>query len=304
MDTQESAPKQGPRISLARIALNLGIATLVMAVLPYVSFLTWLIAIPAIVVSIIALAKSFPPLEPTLGLIFAIVGWGISLFAIFITAAWLNSFEQLSNPAAEVSELSTEREVAPTMPDTDRIDSSWPTVTPLTLEGSGDDVVLLDDPLSLAAIEVFGNESGRYFSISPILSSGETAGSLVIATEPVNGTVLLDAVESNAVQGFEISASGPWTLVIKSIAEVPILGPGATLEGAGHALVRIYPTPGLITLSVTGNEGGRYFSVRSHGDQPRSVILSADPYAGSVRLEPGTTLLEITAIGPWSITLN
>lgn len=61
-----------------------------MAVLPYVSFLTWLIAIPAIVVSIIALAKSSPPLEPTLGLIFAVAGWGISLFAIFITAAWLD----------------------------------------------------------------------------------------------------------------------------------------------------------------------------------------------------------------------
>jgi hypothetical protein len=304
MDTQNSAPKQRPRISLARIALNLGIAALVMSALPYVSFLTWLIAIPAIVISIIALAKSFPPMEPTLGLIFAIVGWGVSLFAIFITAEWLESFEQLSSPLTEVSENSTTQEPAPATPDSDTAISSWPAVTPLTLEGSGDDVVMLDDPISLAAMDVWGNESGRYLTIRSILSSGETGDLLVLTTEPVNGTVLLDGSGSKTIQGFEISAIGPWALGLKSIAEVPIVEPGAALEGAGHALVRMNPTQGLVTLSVAGNEVGRAFSVRSHGDRPQSVILSADSYDGTVRLDTGTTLLEITAIGPWSITLN
>ncbi len=163
---------------------------------------------------------------------------------------------------------------------------------------------MLDDPISLAAMDVFGNESGRYLTIRPVLSSGKTGDSLVLAVEPVNGTVLLEGSGSNAIQGFEISAIGPWTLVIKSIAEVPIVEPGTTLEGAGHALVRMNATQGLVTLSVTGNEAGRAFSVRSHGDRSRSVILGVDPYDGTVRLEPGTTLLEITAIGPWSVTLN
>lgn len=181
----------------------------------------------------------------------------------------------------------------------------WPLLEPIVLDGSGDDVVLLESPISLAAMDVSANASGRYFGIKPILTTGEAGGSLVNTTDPFDGTVLLLGTDQDAIAGFEISSSGPWTFLIKSIAEVPYLGPTETIEGAGDALVRLDETVGLTTITVTGNDEGRYFGVKPHGaNYSFSVINTTDPYSGTVRLDPGTLLLEVTAIGSWSITLG
>ena len=180
----------------------------------------------------------------------------------------------------------------------------WPAMEPLLLEGSGDDVVILDTPVSLAAMDVDANASGRYFGIKPILLSGDSASSLVNTTDPFNGTVLLLGSGDDAIAGFEVTSNGAWSFTIKSISEVPYLAPGSTSEGSGDALVRLDETSGLTTITVVGNGEGRYFGVRPHGDSSFSVINTTDPYNGTVKLDSGTLLLEVTAIGPWSITLD
>jgi hypothetical protein len=73
----------------AKVGFGLGMAAFVMAFVPWVTFATWLVAIPAIVLSVIGMVKSSARAQPILGLVFAILGWGVSLFAILITAAWL-----------------------------------------------------------------------------------------------------------------------------------------------------------------------------------------------------------------------
>ena len=180
----------------------------------------------------------------------------------------------------------------------------WPAMEPLLLEGSGDDVVILDTPVSLAAMDVDANASGRYFGIKPILLSGDSASSLVNTTDPFNGTVLLLGSGDDAIAGFEVTSNGAWSFTIKSISEVPYLAPGSTSEGSGDALVRLDETSGLTTITVVGNDEGRYFGVRPHGDSSFSVINTTDPYNGTVKLDSGTLLLEVTAIGLWSITLD
>lgn len=199
--------------------------------------------------------------------------------------------------------VSTEQEE--TEPPEELEEFEWPPLEPIVLEGSGDDVVVLDSPVSLAAMDVNANDSGRYFGIKPILATGEAGISLVNTTDPFDGTVLLLGTDQDAIAGFEVSSNGPWSFVIKSIAEVPFLGQSETIEGSGDALVRLDETVGLTTITVTGNSEGRYFGVRPHGaTYSFSVINTTDPYTGTVRLDPGTLLLEITAIGSWSISLN
>ena len=180
----------------------------------------------------------------------------------------------------------------------------WPAMEPIVLEGSGDDVITLDKPILLAAMDVKANAASRYFGISPLYASGDSGSSLVNTTDPLEGTVLLMGGFEEAVAGFEIRANGAWSFTIKSIAEVPHLAPTETIEGNGDALVRLDETDGLTTISVVGNEDGRYFGVRPHGDSSFSVINTTEPYNGTVRLDSGTLLLEITAIGSWSITLD
>lgn len=294
-----------PTDSAAKVGFGLGIAALVMAFLPWITFATWLVAIPAIVVSVIGMVRSSDRMKPILGLVFAIVGWGVSLFAIFVTAAWLDS-DGLSGLQGgdEPTSLSQDYPV-PETSNQDPISPKWPSIVPISLEGSGDDVVVLDKPVSLAAMEVSANEAGRFFSLKPILLSGETASSLISTVDPFNGTVLLSGNDFDSVAGFEISAIGSWALTIKSIAEVPSIAPGMTLEGSGDALVRIEVTEGLRTLAVTGNEAERFFSVRQHDEKSsRSLIRAIDSYSGTVRIDSDTSLIEISAIGPWTISLN
>ena len=203
----------------------------------------------------------------------------------------------------ESSSSRTEQEEATLEPEPEEFE--WPPFEQIFLEGSGDDVVVLDSPISLAAMDVSANASGRYFGIKPILVTGESGISLVNTTDPFDGTVLLLGTDQDAIVGFEVSSNGPWTFLIKSIAEVPYLGRTETIEGSGDALVRVDETVGLTTITVNGNEEGRYFGIRPHGARYSvSVINTTDPYSGTVRLDPGTLLLEITAIGSWSITLD
>ena len=185
------------------------------------------------------------------------------------------------------------------------VEFSWPQMTEIVLEGTGDDVVLLDKGIPpVAAMDVVGNSASRYFGVRPILSSGNSGSSLVNTTDVFDGTVLLLGSGSDEIVGFEVSANGAWRFSIHSISDVPKLDKGQTYSGNGDGLVRLDETQGLTTISVIGNSEGRYFGVRPHGSSSFSVVNTTDPYDGRVRLEPGTLLLEVTAIGDWNITLE
>ena len=80
---------------------------------------------------------------------------------------------------------------------------------PGSIDGSGDDVVILRGEPSTARIE--GNREGRHFSVVPYEGSrGARLGGVVNATEPYNGTVLLPA----ETRVLEISAFGAWQIEI------------------------------------------------------------------------------------------
>jgi hypothetical protein len=213
------------------------------------------------------------------------------------------SIEELqeASPQPDVAEETTEEEVsvAPTE------EFAWPEMEPLVLEGSGDDVVIFDQPIpAVAAMEVVANASSRYFGIRPILASGESGSTLVNTTDVFNGTVLLRGAGDDAISGFEVTSNGPWTFTIKSIEEVSKLAAGESLEGSGDALIRLDETQGLTTISVVANSESRYFGVRQHGDSSFSVINTTDAYDGTVRLDSGTLLLEVTATGNWQISFS
>jgi hypothetical protein len=298
MANSKELPNGAPILDpTAKVGFGLGMAAFVMAFVPWVTFATWLVAIPAIVLSVIGMVKSSARAQPILGLVFAILGWGVSLFAIVITAAWLGPESDddfsIGDSPSEVSEGSVS---------TDPV--VWAEFETMVLEGSGDDVVVLEQPIAIAAIDVTGNAESRYFGIRPIMDSGETGSSLVNTTDPFDGTLLVEATSDESVVGFEISSAGPWTLTIKSVSETPVLTRGETLDGDGAFLVRLEPTDSLTTLTVKGNADGRYFGVRQHGDGSFSVINTTEPYDGTVRLEPGSSLLEINAFGAWSMVIN
>jgi len=186
------------------------------------------------------------------------------------------------------------------------VEFAWPRMTEIVLEGNGDDVVMLNQEIpTVAAMDVFANSSSRYFGVRPIYASGNSGSSLVNTTDVFEGTVLLKGPGSDEIIGFEVTAEGSWRFVIKSLSEIPKLLPGETFAGNGDGLVRVDETQGLTTIFVVGNSESRYFGVRPHGvSSMSSVINTTDVYDGRVRLDDGTLLLEVTAIGDWKIILE
>jgi hypothetical protein len=220
-----------------------------------------------------------------------------------------DSDESASEPAPAVVEEDEAPAPAPEEEPAEEVPApeefAWPEMAPLLLEGSGDDVVILEQPIpAVVAMDVVANASSRYFGISPILASGESGSTLVNTTDPFDGTVLLLGTGNDAISGFEVTSNGPWTFTIKSISEVTKLSAGETLEGNGDGLIRLAETQGLTTISVVANSESRYFGVRQQGDRTSSVINTTDAYDGTVKLDPGTILLEVTATGGWQITLD
>lgn len=86
---------ENPRIGLARASLGLGIAAIVVALLPFVNNFAWLIGLAGIVVSIISLMNSANKQMPTIGLVLSLFSGGIGLF---MAAVWATLFIQLGWP--------------------------------------------------------------------------------------------------------------------------------------------------------------------------------------------------------------
>lgn len=181
----------------------------------------------------------------------------------------------------------------------------WPSFESVTIAGSGDDVLVLDNPLdTFSALDVTANADGRYFSIKTLGMGGDVEDLVVTSTDPFKGTVLLEGGMNSPIAGFEIKAKGEWALTLKSIQEVPKMEATAPFVASGYQLVRIDETAGLTTVHVVGNADGRYFSVKTHGSTRDLAIMTTDPYEGVVRVNPGTSLFEVNAIGDWVMELQ
>lgn len=180
----------------------------------------------------------------------------------------------------------------------------WPTPTQATLSGSGADFIVLDEPLEGAfAVRVEGNADGRYFGVRTVDSAGERLDGLVNSTDPYDGTRPI-GLDGEVAYGFEIDAQGGWTIEILSLADMPLVTNGESFNGSGDTVLQV-STSGLTTAQIVGNSESRYFGVRAWTDGGRDgLVNTTDPYDGRVRIPNGAVLIEVEAIGEWSITME
>lgn len=211
----------------------------------------------------------------------------------------------VSTPSTEEGPEDVQDQNAVEEPKEESSEFEWPSFESLTIAGSGDDVLILDNPLgTLSALDVSANAGGRFLSIKTLGMDGDVEDLVVMSTDPFDGTVLLEGNMNSPIAGFEIKAKGEWALTVKSIQEVPKMDATAPFIANGFQLVRIDETSGLTTVYVVGNADGRFFSVKTHGATRDLAVMTTDPYEGVVRIDPGTSLFEINAIGDWVMELQ
>lgn len=176
-----------------------------------------------------------------------------------------------------------------------------------THTGSGDDVVEIskpDDGLP-ALLVVSGNREGRHFAVIAHDESGGRLGALVNTTEPYVGIVPIDLPPTSSTTLLEVSATGSWRIQVYSIGAAQRITVPETFEGDGDNVLWVEGNPSRAT--IRGNSGSRHFAVIAYdgnGNRLGAQVNTTDPYSGTVVIPRQTLLLQISAVGTWSIDIR
>lgn len=174
------------------------------------------------------------------------------------------------------------------------------TSDPVIYTGSGDDVIEIELLEEGSAFHITGNQAGRHFSVKGYDASGKYIDLFVNTTDPYDG-ITLDPDQATAM--LEISATGDWTVELRSVFALDTIAAGETVSGAGDSVVFVLGFGK--TATITGNAEGRHFAVRSYGAERNNLMVNTtEPYEGKVMLVGQPLFLEISAAGDWSITFD
>lgn len=173
--------------------------------------------------------------------------------------------------------------------------------------GTGDDVVEISKPdEGLPALLVInGNREGRHFAVIARDNSGSRIGALVNTTEPYRGIVPVDLPPRTETTLLEINASGNWSVDVYSIGVAQKSDVPSTFEGEGDNVLWVEGDP--TRARIEGNTSSRHFSVIAYdgsGNRLGAKVNTTDPYSGTVIIPNETLLLQISAVGGWSVELR
>lgn len=177
------------------------------------------------------------------------------------------------------------------------------TATPAVYTGSGDAIVDVEKGPEPAVAYITGNASSRFFGVKSIDENNDVIDLLVNSTEPYEGIVPLDFGNSEHTHRFEVQANGPWTIEVRPLVSVERLEIPGTISGTGDYVFAIVGgTPD--KANITGNEASRFFGVKSYGNFVDLLVNSTDPYDGTVLLDADTVVIEVQAVGDWTIEIE
>ncbi len=176
-----------------------------------------------------------------------------------------------------------------------------PTPAPAVFDGTGDSIV--DVPAHQPSIiHIVGNKSSRFFAVESIDADNNQIDLLVNTTDVYDGYRPLDFRDGQATARLKISANGAWHIEIIPLVSVRRENVPGTITGKGDDVV--YLANGKPdTAKITGNKGARFFAVTSYssGGSIDLLVNTTDVYAGQVLLTSDTIILEVQAVGDWSI---
>ena len=168
--------------------------------------------------------------------------------------------------------------------------------------------ILKPDPNGPALLHIVGNLSSRdvpaerlYFSIKNFDAEDNALAILVNTTAAYSGTVPIDFLPEDHTRRLEISASGPWTIRVLPLSAAKTLA-ATPLTGTGDDVILLNSDTRAVRIS--GNALGPYFGVFAYHAGTRDLIVNTTtPYAETVTLPEGTTVLEVKAVGEWTLEI-
>lgn len=235
--------------------------------------------------------------------------WLVAVIPQIINAAigardFKNSPPEMQASAQAVSERlasddSTVSSAPVQEPDPAPVEETFIPPDPITYTGSGDDYFDISPFDSLYYFHISGNSEDRHFSVTGYDAAGNYTELFVNTTDYYNGYVLDPNQDTRTL---EVDAECPWTIEVVSLYTAPLLPVGETYSGIDDAVL-LLPSDCRSAI-INGNTLSRYFSVITYGSGYDLLVNTVDPYSGTVRIDPGATVMTIHAVGGWSISLQ
>lgn len=151
-------------------------------------------------------------------------------------------------------------------------------------------------------VYVSGNGGSRHFAIHSYDANGNNIDLLVNTTDPFEGVLPLDFLTGEHTFGFEITATGAWTIEVRPLSTIERVSVPGEITGSGPYVFALTTAPSRAT--ITGNSAARHFAVFSYGNSRELLVNTTDPYDGTVRLSSDTIIIVVTADGEWAISLE
>ena len=175
--------------------------------------------------------------------------------------------------------------------------ATHPPQSAIALSGDGDAVVALATKISRpAVVHIVGNADAHFFGIRTVGTDSEVVNTI----ELYDGTRPLDW-DGRESTGFDVRATGPWTITVLPVAEAPSFD--TSFAGQGDMVVRF--TGDGSVAEITGNDQGRYFSVRALGAHATvGLVNTTEAYSGASPIGRGPQTFAIEATGSWTLSVT
>ena len=175
---------------------------------------------------------------------------------------------------------------------------------PIIYTGSGDNVIFLDpEELSVFGVWVLyvkGNSTDNYFAVKGWDANDNGTELFVNTTSPYEG-ITVDLTQTTTQ--LEITASGEWTVEIRSVFSCDSIDSTAPYTGSGDSFLLIVGEPK--TAHIQGNNGKNFFAVKTYGLTDNELLVNTtDAYDGTVKCKGEPLMMEITAENSWCIELQ
>lgn len=166
--------------------------------------------------------------------------------------------------------------------------------------GSGDDVISIGSIKDGYVFYIEGNTQENHFAIKAYDQKGDYLELLVNTTDSYKGITMDPSLETTML---EINASGSWKLELLPLSSLDMIIPGQLYSGRGDTVLLL--NSGGSIARIKGNSSENHFAVRSYSSTRTDLLVNTtDRYEGNVMLRSDPFILEIKAVGDWSIDIN
>jgi len=128
---------------------------------------------------------------------------------------------------------------------------------------------------------------------------------LVNTSDSYSGIVPIDLPPNTITKYLEINAVGSWQIIVLPIGMSETIELNEKKDMSGDDVLWIEGDA--IFAEIFGNSASRHFSIIAYdkyGRYSKLLVNTSDFYSGKVMLPKDTLLLEVNAVGNWSITVK